>query len=117
MGKRPYSFAKMTRYAKRTNLERVVWLKSGFLVRSTVSTWRGFAPPPAFRHCAIEKVDYLLESDGRPDGHGIRPRCLKATTISALTTEVEQRQENLSLLSIRGDFRDVAPQDMDRVYS
>ena len=62
-------------------------------------------------------MDYLLEVADRPEGHGIRPRSLKVTTISALMTVVAKCQENLAKLAIRGNYRAVAAQDMDKVYS
>ena len=60
---------------------------------------------------------YLLEVGGSLDGHGVRPRSLKVATISALMAGVGKRQDNLSQLAIRGNYRAVAAQDMDKVYS
>ena len=75
-----------------------------------------FNRAPAFWPCANKMVTYLLEADGHPECHGVRPRSLRVTTISALTTEVAKGQENLSQLAIRGNYRVVADQDMARAY-
>ena len=62
-------------------------------------------------------MTYLLEAAGHPEVHGVRPRSLKVTTISALMPEAAKGQADLSQLAIRGYYRAVAAQDMDTVYS
>ena len=59
----------------------------------------------------------LLALAGRPKGRGIRPNSLKVTTISTLMTDGAKGKSNLSQLSIQGNYRAVAPRDVDKVYS
>ena len=75
------------------------------------------AHDPAFLSCANKMMTYLLEVDGRAQDRGIRPHRLKLTTIPSLMTEVTNGQANSSQLAIRANYRDVAAQDMDKVYS
>ena len=76
-----------------------------------------FAPAPAFWSCANKMMAYLLAVAEHPEGRGIRPHSIKATTISALMTEVAKGQVNLAQLAIRGNYRGVAAQDMPTGYS
>ena len=71
---------------------------------------------PACRSCGNKVMTYLLEVTGYPEGHGVRPRSLKDTTISALMMAVARGQANLSQVAIRGDYKAVAAQDMAKVY-
>ena len=77
----------------------------------------GFNQVPAFWPCANKMMTCLLEADGLPEGHGVRPHSLKVAEISALMTGVAEGQANLSQLAIRGNYRAFAAQDMDKVYS
>ena len=60
---------------------------------------------------------YILEVDGRPQCHGIRPRSLKVATISALMAEVTKGQSNLPQLAIQGNYRADAAHGMAKRYS
>ena len=48
---------------------------------------------------------------------GIRPHSLEVTTISALMGEIVKGKGNLSQLSVRGNYRAVAAQEMGKIYS
>ena len=91
-------------------------LRRDFRLGPPLESEGGFAPPHAFWSCANKMMGYLLEADAHPEGGGIRPNILKVTAIPALT-EVAKGQPNLSKLAIRGNYRDVAAQIMDTVYS
>ena len=62
-------------------------------------------------------MTWLLELAGRPEDHGIRPQSLKVTTIPTLMVDVAKGKANLSQLAIQGNYRAVAPRDVDKVYS
>ena len=61
-------------------------------------------------------MTYLLSVDGRP-GVSELDHILKATTIFSLTTEVAKGQANFPQLAIKGNYRAVAAQEVDKVYS
>ena len=71
----------------------------------------------AFWSCANKMVNYLLDLDGLPEGHGIRPHSLKVTTISYLMADLAKGHANLSQLAIRGNYRHFAARYMANVYS
>ena len=73
--------------------------------------------PHAFWYRDNKMMTYLLEVDGLPEGHGIRPHSLKVATISALMADVAKGQANLSQLASQWNYMDVAAQDMDKAYS
>ena len=56
---------------------------------------------PAFWSCANKMTTCLLFQAERPEGHGIRPRSLNATTISTSMTEAIKGNANLSQLAIQ----------------
>ena len=102
------------------------WLKTGYVLfieksgdqerdfwlgRPFESTRDGFKlpPPPAFWSCAGKMVSPLMAA-GHPEGRGIRPHSLKATKITALTTEVIRGKANLSQLQIRKITGEIHPE-------
>ena len=76
----------------------------------------GFDGAPEFRPFANKVMIYLLWKVERPEWNSIRPRSLKATTISALMTEGAQGSTISAQLSTQFNYRNVAAQDME-VYS
>ena len=59
----------------------------------------------------------LLERENYLEEHSIRPRSLKVTTISALSTEIVKGNANLAQLSAQGNYRSATAQDMGKIYS
>ena len=62
-------------------------------------------------------MTFLLERAEFFEEHGIRPRSLKVTTISALMGEIVKGTANLAQLSVHGNYRAITAQDMGKVYS
>ena len=87
------------------------------ICRPLESEGKNFTPCPLFWVCTDKMMTYLLHLLGRPEGHGIRPRSLKAATISAPTIEEAQCRSDLSQLAIRGNYRSVDAKAMAKVYS
>ena len=72
---------------------------------------------PNFGIALVKMAIYLLTKTDLPDGHCIRPRSLKVTTIASVMTEVVIGHANLSRLAIRCNYRDVAPHDVAKIFS
>ena len=59
----------------------------------------------------------MLDLAGRSKGHGIMPNSLKATTISALMTDIVKGQSNLYQLATRWNYRAGESQGVAKIYS
>ena len=71
---------------------------------------------PAFWSCVDKVVTSLLTMANLPERHGVRPRSLNVTMISALIPEVITGNANSAQIAIQGNYRDIATHDMTEIY-
>ena len=99
-------------------MDEVSPIAGGFRIgRSDESTCCLFPSIPSFWKCASEVIHALLPNASRPGGRDIGHRSLKVTAISVLMAEVAKENANFPQLAARGNYRENAAQDMDKIYS